>query len=126
MSPTSRRYSGSSGERREWKLNSGTSPAGRRLDAQLLIDSSIQVPHQLCHRYFKHFADAQERGDRNGSSRFNLLPVTGGEAEANHILLAVAALLAKLADSLAQGAEEFTLIHTPVCSLLRADSPRAD
>jgi hypothetical protein len=35
-------------------------------------------------------------------------------------------LLAKLADFSTQGAEEFSLIHPPVCSLLRADSPRAD
>ena len=62
----------------------------------------------------------------DGPSRFNLLPVAGGESERNHVLLAVAALFAKLADSLAQGAEEFTLIHTPVCSLLRADSLRAE
>ena len=94
---------------------------GGWLDAQLLVYSGVQVSNHFRHRDLEHFADAQEGGDGDGSSRFNLLPGASGESERNHILLAVAALLAKLTGSLAQGAKEFSLIHTPVCSLLRAD-----
>jgi len=104
-----------------------SSPAGGRLDVQLLVDSGVQAPHELRHGDFKDLADAEESGHGDGPTRFNLLPVAGREAKRNHVLLAPSLLLAKLADLGAQSTEEFLLIcHAPVCSIARADSPRAD
>ena len=45
------------------------------------------------------------------ATSFDLLPMASGESEGNHILLGVAAPLAKLVDSLAKSFEEFGVIY---------------
>ena len=74
----------------------------------------------------KYFADTKQGPNRDRPTGFDLLPVPGREAEGDHVLLAVAFVLALLADSLTQGAEEFRLIyHTDGSKISRAKTPRA-
>jgi len=95
-------------------------PAGGRDGGWFLVDSGVQIPNHLRHRDFEHLADAEERGDGDRPTRFNLLPVPRREPVENHVLLRVATLLAKPPYFRAKGLEEFLLIHALVCSLLRA------
>ena len=72
-------------------------------------------------------ANSQQRLDRDGPPGLDLLPVTSGESERDHILLAVALRFAGLAYSLPECLEEFLFIyHASGCRIPRAKTPRAD
>jgi hypothetical protein len=103
-------------------------PSHNSIGVHALINAlGIQTMNQLGHWQFEDLADAEEGGHRNGASGLHLLPVAGGKAEAQHIFLRIAALLAKLSHSRAQSAEECFLIRHPLrCKVLRAETPRAD
>ena len=89
--------------------------------------SLVQPSDKFCHRGVEGIADSQKCGDGNRAPGLNLLPVPGGEAETNHILLAVPPLPPQVADASAQSAEEYLLIdHAEVCRIPRAELPRAD
>ena len=87
----------------------------------------VQSLYQLGHRSCEDFADAKEGGDGDGASGLHLLPVAGGEAEAQHILLRIAALLAKLTNPCSESGKELSLIrHVLRSMVVRANTPRAD
>lgn len=56
--------------------------------------NDIQPPKEFFRRHFKHIANAKQGCQSNRPSSLDLLPVAGGETEREHVLLAVAALLA--------------------------------
>jgi len=103
-------------------------PPHNSIGVHALINAlGIQTLNQLGHRQFEYLADAEEGGHCDGPSGLHLLPVASGEAERQHILLRIAALLAKLSHLRAQCAEECFLIRHPLrCKVLRAETPRAD
>jgi hypothetical protein len=92
--------------------------------------SDIQPPKKFFRRHFKYVANAKQGCQSNRPSSFNLLPVAGGESEREHVLLAVAALLAhgfKPSPELLEYAQMFYLTgHICACKTLRAKTPRAD
>ena len=59
-----------------------------------LSGNEIQPPKKFFRSHFKYIANAKQGCQSNRPSSFDLLPVAGGEAEREHVLLAVAALLA--------------------------------
>ena len=72
-------------------------------------------------------ANAEQCGNRDWTPCFNLLPVSRGEAERDHVLLAETPELPELADSFSQPVKEFRLIwHLRVCRVPRAETPRED
>ena len=103
-------------------------PPHNSIGVHALINAlGIQPLYQLGHRSGEDFADAEESGDGYGASGLHLLPVAGGEAKRQHVLLRIATLLAKLTHSRTQSAEELVMIrHALVCKVLRAETPRAD
>jgi len=58
----------------------------------------------------KGFADPKQGGHSDGSAGFNLLPVSRGEAERDHVFLAETAGFPQLADSFPKSVKEFRLI----------------
>jgi len=53
--------------------------------------------------------------------------MTGREPKRNHILLTVSVLLTQSTDTLPQRFEEFSFVyHAEVCTVARAETPRAD
>lgn len=60
---------------------------------------------------FECIANPQKSRHRNRTTSFDLLPVASGESKSNHILLAVAASLAEVLDSLAKGFEESGVVY---------------
>ncbi len=95
---------------------------------QLFVDTfGIEPVNQLRHWHFKYLADAEQGGHRDWPTGLHLLPVAGGEAEGEHVLLRVAVFLPKLLYSDAEGAKELVLIrHPSTCKGIRAKVPRAD
>jgi hypothetical protein len=77
--------------------------------------------------HLEDIADSEKGGNGDGAARLDLLPVPGGKAEGNHVLLAVSPALAVLSDALPQSVEKFRLIyHTDACRVSQAKTPRAD
>jgi hypothetical protein len=52
------------------------------------VDAFVEALQQASHGYVKDFADPEQGRHRDGSSGFNLLPVSRGEAKRDHVLLA--------------------------------------
>jgi hypothetical protein len=95
---------------------------GLRLSIWRLVGTGVKAPHQLLHRDLKDLANPQQCRDGNWTASFDLLPMSRGEAEGDHILLRVSTLLAKATHPHAQCAEELFLIrHALGCRVLRAD-----
>lgn len=91
------------------------------------VDAVIQSLHQTPYGYPENFANTEQRRDRDGPSRFDLLPMSRRKTERNHVLLREAALLSQATNSLPQRFEEYPLLrHAPSCSVPRAKTPRAD
>ena len=103
-------------------ISPSSPPAGQNsLYRGRLVYAVVQAPHQSCHRDLQHLADTQKRCDRNRASSFNLLPVSSGKTERNHVLLRIASLLAKLAHFSTQSTEEsFLICHALLCNATRA------
>ena len=85
---------------------------GVALPGNLLIavDSFVCASDDLYNSNFERIANPQKRRHGNRATSFDLLPMASGKSEGNHMLLAVAACLAELLDSLAKCFEEFRLI----------------
>ena len=99
-------------------LGAASSCSNLRHDVELLVDALVQSHHQLGHWHLEHLANPQQGRDRNWPSRFDLLPVPGGEPKRQHVLLTVAMLLAKRAHLGTQSAEKLFLIRgTQVCKV---------
>ena len=93
----------------------------------LFVNSSIQPAHNLVHPSFENVADAQQRPNRDRTSGFDLLPMACGKTERNHILLTVTVLPAQSTDALPQGFKKLLFVyHAGVCTVARAETPRAD
>ena len=52
------------------------------------VDAFIEAPQQTSDWYSEDFADPEQGGHGDRSPSFDLLPVSGGEAEGDHIFLA--------------------------------------
>ena len=76
-----------------------------------MIDVFVRAPDNHCNSHFKCIANPQKCLHCNRATSFDLLPVASGEAEGNHVLLAVAAFVAKVLDSLAKSFEELGVVH---------------
>ena len=75
----------------------------------------------------KYFANSEESSDSDRSPGLDLLPVSGTEAEGDHVFLAESRVFPYFSNSTAQPREEFSLIHHLwVCKVPRAETPRAD
>lgn len=81
------------------------------LGNSLVADSFLCVSDDRHDSNFERIANPQKRPHCNRATSFNLLPMAGGESEGNHILLAAAASLAELLDSLAKSFEELGVIY---------------
>jgi hypothetical protein len=79
----------------------------------ILVDVPIKVPNQTCNADFESLTDTQEGCDCDRATSLDLLPVAGGEAKGDHVLLAEASLLTKFADALTQFSKELLLIRHP-------------
>jgi len=91
------------------------------------VDAFVKALQETSHRHAKGFANSKQRGHGNGPPCFNLLPVSGGEAERDHVFLAEPLGLPQLADAFPQAVKEFRLIwHLRLCKVPRAETPRAD
>ncbi len=66
----------------------------------------VEAAQQICHWNLQSFRNADEGLERDGPARLDLLPVTGREAVADHVLLNQTQLLAEFADSLAKRLED--------------------
>jgi hypothetical protein len=77
-------------------VDSGTAAAAmgqHRL--QLLVDAlAVEPLNQLRHWQLEDFTDAEQSGHSDGATGLHLLPVAGGEAERQHVLLRIVTLLA--------------------------------
>lgn len=91
------------------------------------INAAIQSFKQLCSSDTEGVADSEQSRYRNGSAGLNLLPMSGGKAKSNHILLGEAARFAQLLYPFAEAQKKLFLIDQ-ACLLgdSRARSPRAD
>ena len=110
------------------KSSLASCPTGQdSLWGRLLVNSGVQPLYQLLHRNFQDFAKPEHGGGGNGPACLNLLKMPSREAERNHVFLAVSVLFAKRAHFGTESAEEFLLIrHALVCSVVRAETPRAE
>ena len=77
----------------------------------IVVDSFVCVSNNHRNANFERIANPQKRLHCNRATTFNLLPMASGEAEGNHVLLAVTALVAKVLDSLAKSFEELGVVH---------------
>ena len=77
----------------------------------IAIDVFVRAPDNYRNSNFERIANPQKRRHCNRATSFNLLPMASGEAEGNHVLLAVAAFVAKVLDSLAKSFEELGVVH---------------
>jgi hypothetical protein len=73
----------------------------RPLASSTWVNAFIKAPQQARRRNSKGFADPQQGCESDGPSGFNLLPVSRGEAERNHVFLAETLGFPKRADTLA-------------------------
>ena len=62
------------------------------------VDAFIEVLQQTSNPDVEDFADPKEGGHSDRPSGFNLLPVSRGEAERDHVLLAETSGFPQLAD----------------------------
>lgn len=91
------------------------------------VDAPIEALDEPADGHLEHIADAEKGGNGDGAARLDLLPVPGGKAERDHVLLAVPLALPQFSESLPQGVEKFRLIyHTDACKVSQAKTPRAD
>ena len=74
------------------KLARGSTPTWSQVNLWLFVDALVQTPYQLRHGNLEDLTDSEQRGHGDGASGLNLLPVPGGEAEAQHVLLRVPVL----------------------------------
>jgi hypothetical protein len=77
----------------------------------IVVDSLVCVSDNSHNSNFGHIANPQKRRHCNRATSFNLLPMSSGESKGNHILLAMATLLAELLDALAKSFEELGVIY---------------
>ena len=78
-------------------------------------------------RGLEHLADSQKSRNCDGATRLNLLPVSSRKTERDHVLLTVTVLLAQSTDALPQRFEKLLFVyHAAVCTVARAETPRAD
>lgn len=75
-----------------------------------MVDVLIQAPYQSIDSNLQNFAYADEGRNSDWTSRFNLLPMACRKTKRDHVLLAVATLLAQLAHSLSKTSKESFLI----------------
>lgn len=94
------------------KASSSQKPQ-RHLGWSVPVNPTVQVPDKACHRDVECPADSQKFSYGNRSASLDLLPVSGREANADHVLLAEPMLLPQVADASAQCVEEFLLIDHP-------------
>ena len=79
------------------------------------------------HRGLENLANTEQRPNRNRPTCFDLLPVSGRETMRNHVLLTEPFALAQPSNPLPEPPEELPLIyHAEICSITRAEMPRAD
>jgi hypothetical protein len=77
----------------------------------LVVDTPVQTTNDSFNSNLEYIANPQESRHCNRATCFDLLPVTSGKSEGNHIFLAMAALLAEFLNSAAKDFEEFGLIY---------------
>jgi len=93
----------------------------RRFALCSVVCELVKPAHKALHRSIEHPAYSQQSPNRDRPPSLHLLPMPGREPKGDHILLAVAVVHAKPADTAAERPEEFCLIyHSPVCKVLRA------
>ena len=73
-------------------------------------DLPVQSTQQLHEWNIERPANSEQRFHRDGPSSLNLLPVTGREAEANHVFLRESLPISNVADTFTESAEECGVI----------------
>ena len=82
-----------------------------RADFLIVVDFVVRPLDNHGNSNFECIANPQKCRHCNRTTSFNLLPMASGESKSNHILLAVAAFLAKVLDPLAKGFEESGVVY---------------
>lgn len=79
-------------------------------DALFSVDSPIKPFNQLRGSNRECIAYAEKSGNRDGTARLNLLPMTSGETKSNHIFLGKSLGPAELFHPFPKGSEELSFV----------------
>jgi hypothetical protein len=85
----------------------------RALSRSFSVNPAIQSLDELCGAYTECIANAKQRPNSNGSPRLDLLPMAGGKAKSDHVLLRISLGLPLFLYSLAKSSKELPFVdHT--------------
>jgi hypothetical protein len=79
-----------------------------------LVDTSVKPSNQLLGLNAKRFRYSQQGSYSDWSACFDLLPMAGRKAEANHVFLGVAVSLTEFLDPNTKGTKELSFIDHPL------------
>jgi hypothetical protein len=79
-----------------------------------LVDTSIEPGNQLLGLNAKRFRYSQKGSYSDRSACFDLLPMAGRKAEANHVFLSIAMSLTEFLDPNTKGSKELSFINHPL------------